>query len=306
MFSRSPVAVLPVLLLAALAGSGYAAEALPLDPLERDCWLSHTRDRTRVHMKEPTTVGFGNLRDGALLQSPFRVDLSVRGMGVAPAGVAHPKSGHHHILINQTLPQRVGDTIPFDERHRHFGKGQTSSSLELPPGEHRLRLLFADHEHRPYFVFSPEIRVRVIDPPKPGQKPHIDPSRFASSCVVWHDHATSRPHPPGRRLMVGNVRDGEPVSSPFNLRFSVEGYGVAPRKVDRPGFGWFKLEIQPEGGGVSKWIELDNGATQTNLFLNNGRHRLRLHFLDSKGQALLPPVEWLMPVVKQDPLAGYG
>lgn len=34
---------------------------------------------------------------------------------------------------------------PADERDRHFGGGQTRTTLDLPPGEHSLQLLLADH-----------------------------------------------------------------------------------------------------------------------------------------------------------------
>jgi Domain of unknown function (DUF4399) len=271
--------------------TSFAIEAMPTAPLERECWLSHTRARTRVNLREPLAVDFGNLRDGAAVVSPFRVDFSVRGMGVSPAGTAHPKAGHHHILVNQGLPQRVGDQIPFNDHHRHFGKGQTSTVLTLPVGEHRLRLLFADHEHRPYFVYSPEIRVRVIQKSATDAKPVIFPSHFAEGCALWYDHEVSRPRAANAKLLTVNVRDGESVRSPVNLRFGVDGFGVAPRAKALPGFGWFRLEARPERGGVPERIDLDKGATQANMFLSNGAWQLRLHFLDSEGKALLPAVE---------------
>ena len=98
--------------------------------------------------------------DGAVVGSPFKLRFEVSGLVVAPAGEVVPGSGHHHLLIN-TDPLPAGTAVPFDERHLHFGKGQTSSLLDLPAGKHTLRLLFADHEHRPYFVFSPEITVEA-------------------------------------------------------------------------------------------------------------------------------------------------
>ena len=115
------------------------AEPLPKDDRERACWLQHTRERTRVKLTEPTVVDFSNLRDGQTVRSPFQVDFAVRGMGVVPAGKPHPKAGHHHVLIDTPLPLNVGDQIPFNNGHRHFGKAQTGTTLELPPGPHKLR-----------------------------------------------------------------------------------------------------------------------------------------------------------------------
>ncbi len=40
--------------------------------------------------------------------------------------------------------------LPADERHVHFGGGQTEAVVELPPGTHRLQLLLGDHNHIPH------------------------------------------------------------------------------------------------------------------------------------------------------------
>ena len=40
-----------------------------------------------------------------------------------------------------------GNAIPKDETHLHYGKGQVSAELSLPPGKHTLRLQFADGAH---------------------------------------------------------------------------------------------------------------------------------------------------------------
>ena len=41
----------------------------------------------------------------------------------------------------------AGETIITDDQHLHFGKGQAVAKLELPPGEHVLRLQFANGAH---------------------------------------------------------------------------------------------------------------------------------------------------------------
>ncbi|MCB0074524.1 MAG: DUF4399 domain-containing protein, partial [Caldilineaceae bacterium] len=122
------------------------AAPLPADPLQRECWLGSTRDRTRVNFREPTGVDFSNLGKRQRVRSPFQVDFAIRGMGVVPAGKPLEGAGHHHILIDTALPTDIRAGIPFSDTHKHFGKGQTGTTLDLPPGRHRLRLLFADHE----------------------------------------------------------------------------------------------------------------------------------------------------------------
>ena len=87
--------------------------------------------------------------DGATVSSPVTVQFGLRAMGIAPAGIAMPNTGHHHLLIDVDLPP-MDQPVPADERHLHFGKGQTEASVTLAPGRHRLQLLLADHLHLPH------------------------------------------------------------------------------------------------------------------------------------------------------------
>jgi len=277
--------------IASVVSAGAArAEALPRDERERACWLQHTRERTQVRLNEPTAVDVSNLRDGDVVRSPFRVDFAVRGMGVIPAGKPHPKAGHHHMLVNTPLPTNPGDKIPFNDLHRHFGKGQTGTVITLPPGKHTLRLLFADHEHRPYFVYSPELRITVSGP-RTSQPLRIDPANLTESCRTWHDDEMSRPRPEGPRAVIANLRDGEPVVSPFNLRFAVDGFGVAPRGQGGEALGHFILDVLRPDGATVQNFDLANGATQVNLFLAPASYRLRLRFVDDSGRRDLVPAE---------------
>lgn len=271
------------------------AEPLPRDPQERSCWLQYTRERTQVRLNEPTAVQVANLRDGDVVRSPLRVDFAVRGMGVIPAGQPHPKAGHHHVLLNTPLPLNPGEKIPFNDYHRHFGKGQTGTVLALPPGKHTLRLLFADHDHRPYFVFSPELRLQVAGP-RSETALRIDPANFAATCRAWYQDEVSRPRPDGRRAVITNLRDDEAVVSPFNLRLAVDGYGVAPRGRGGDGLGHFLLDVLGDNGRVVQAIDLGHGATQVSLFLPPAAYTLRLRFVDDTGRRDLVPAD-LTPIV---------
>eukprot|EP00798_Chlamydomonas_sp_ICE-L_P021867 gene21867-28899_t len=66
-------------------------------------------------------------------QSPIHVNMSVEGMTVKPASAGLlPKTGHFHVLVDSdSVP--AGDMIPFDENHKHYGKGQLSDDIELSP-----------------------------------------------------------------------------------------------------------------------------------------------------------------------------
>ncbi|OYT99063.1 MAG: rod shape-determining protein RodA [Burkholderiales bacterium PBB1] len=87
--------------------------------------------------------------DGATVSSPFKVQFGIKGMTVAPAGTVTEGTGHYHLLINTTVIPK-GDVIPADEKHLHFGKGQTETELKLEPGTYKLTVLFADGLHKSY------------------------------------------------------------------------------------------------------------------------------------------------------------
>ena len=99
---------------------------------------------------------------GEVVTSPFKVVFGLSGMGVAPAGVDQAKTGHHHLLIDTGLPD-LTRPIPADDKHRHFGGGQTEVVIELAPGEHSLQLLLADFAHSPHSppLSSQQVTIRV-------------------------------------------------------------------------------------------------------------------------------------------------
>jgi len=109
-------------------------------------------------------VYFINLKDGQTVTSPFLIQFGLSGMGIAPAGVDKPNTGHHHLLIDATLSgDQLKQPIPMDDTHRHFGGGQTEAMITLPPGKHTLQLVLGDWSHIPHVppVMSPVINITV-------------------------------------------------------------------------------------------------------------------------------------------------
>ena len=100
--------------------------------------------------------------DGIRVPQRFTVRLGLRGMGVAPAGVVKPLTGHHHLLVDADKPDPDAP-IPSDYNHIHLGNGQTEVVLTLTPGTHTLQLLLADHVHIPHVppVMSKKITIYV-------------------------------------------------------------------------------------------------------------------------------------------------
>lgn len=86
---------------------------------------------------------------GAVVSSPFKVRFGVKGLTVAPAGEIAANSGHHHLLINLDAIAS-GASVPFNDRHIHFGRGQTEAEVTLPPGNYKLTAQFANGAHQSY------------------------------------------------------------------------------------------------------------------------------------------------------------
>ena len=102
--------------------------------------------------------------DGATVHSPVTVKFGLKGMGVAPAGTKFDNTGHHHLLVDTDLSEiKLDAPLPATDKIVHFGKGQTETTLTLPPGKHTLELLFADYLHIPFdpLLHSKKITITV-------------------------------------------------------------------------------------------------------------------------------------------------
>jgi hypothetical protein len=115
---------------------------------------------------EGAEVYFIQPKDGAVLPpGTIQVKFGLRGMGVAPAGIDFKHTGHHHLLIDlEELPD-FDLPIPADDRHVHFGLGQTETTIELEPGTYTLQLLLGDWLHIPHDppVLSERITITVSE-----------------------------------------------------------------------------------------------------------------------------------------------
>ena len=121
--------------------------------------LSSPRIRVRV-----AEVYFVYPTNGAYVSRTPVIRFGLVNMGVAPAGIAKPNTGHHHLLIDAPVPT-LSQPIPNDFNHLHFGAGQTEAKITLPLGEHTLQLLLGDENHVPHDppVLSKPIKVTVTE-----------------------------------------------------------------------------------------------------------------------------------------------
>ncbi|HEV8511739.1 MAG TPA: DUF4399 domain-containing protein [Cyclobacteriaceae bacterium] len=122
-----------------------------------------TKKETADSSTAETGVYFVNLKDGDKLKSPVIIQMGVHGMTVEPAGNVEEGKGHHHIIIDGTFIEK-GQVVPMDKTHLHFGKGQTTDTLKLSPGEHTLTLQFANGVHDSYGEeWSKTITINVVE-----------------------------------------------------------------------------------------------------------------------------------------------
>jgi hypothetical protein len=101
------------------------------------------------HSAFAQSVDFVEPKNGATVTSPFKVVFGVTGMTVKPAGDMTANTGHHHLIINaDSIPTNV--VVPADATHIHYGKGQTETEVNLPPGKYKLTMQFANGGHQSY------------------------------------------------------------------------------------------------------------------------------------------------------------
>ncbi|MEC8010771.1 MAG: DUF4399 domain-containing protein [Pseudomonadota bacterium] len=108
-------------------------------------------------------VYFIEPQDGAVIEGPVKVVFGLENMGVAPAGVDRDNTGHHHLLIDVKEMPDMSQPLPASEHVKHFGGGQTETTLDLEPGTHTLQLLVGNYVHVPHQqpVISKKITIEV-------------------------------------------------------------------------------------------------------------------------------------------------
>ncbi len=150
-----------------IAGLGLLAAAWPAaQPAAQHAGHQNHGQPAQTAKRQPAPRGaqvyFHYPLDGISVSERFTVRIGLKEMGVAPAGVTTPATGHHHLLIDvdSIVPDQP---IPADYNHIHLGNGQTEVVVTLPKGRHTLQLLLGDHAHVPHDppVMSQKIRINV-------------------------------------------------------------------------------------------------------------------------------------------------
>ena len=202
---------------------------------------------------------FTNLKDGDQIETPYLLKFGLSGgWGLAP--IAQPgreRSGHHHLLVNRDLPLNFKQALPFNDQYIHFGKGQMETVLTLEPGTYTLRMLLADQQHLPHFVFSKPTRITVT------RKSSSDPKALSV-----------------KGLSIG--LEGSTQKNPFRVQFHASALDVAHRAQGIANTGHFRLTVTPEGGrGSPAVMEFSEGQTEVWLAPPPGNYKLQLDLIDN-------------------------
>ena len=200
---------------------------------------------------------FTNLKDGDRIETPYVLKFGLSGgWGLAP--IAQPgraKSGHHHLLVNRDLPLNFKQALPFNDQYIHFGKGQMETVLTLEPGTYTLRMLLADQNHLPHFVYSKPATITVT------KKNPTDPKTLSVKGVALQ-------------------LEGPVVKRPFRVQFHASAVNVAHKSQRLADPGHFRLTVSPSSGAPAV-MDFVEGQTEVWLAPPAGSYSLKLELLDN-------------------------
>ncbi len=224
-----------------------AANSEPAGEVETESEIE-TAEAVQIYFLSPT--------DGAEVSSPLVVEMGATGVEVVPAGEMREGAGHMHILVDEEFVP-AGEVILATETMIHFGQGQMSAELSLAPGEHVLRLQFADGAHIALEgeEYRDEIRVVVTD--------------------GGHEHAAAEEGP---SVYFVSPTDGAEVSSPLVVEMGATGVEVVSRARCAGGHMHILVdeEFVPLAGEVilatETMIHFGQGQMSAELSLAPGEH----------------------------------
>ncbi len=132
--------------------SAFLVTLLPFVSLAQASEQSPSPAGARVYIISPA--------NGESVGTMLTIKFGLQGMGVAPAGLDKKSTGHHHLIIDGKVPaldKAMGKGV------KHFGGGQTETTIELSKGKHTLQLILGNHRHIPHKppVLSEQITIFV-------------------------------------------------------------------------------------------------------------------------------------------------
>lgn len=241
------------------------------------------------------TVRFAAPQDGSIVGPTFDVEMVANGLTIEPAGEIHDGAGHFHILVDTDFIP-AGELLPFDESHLHFGKGQLSTTLELEPGVHVLRLQFANGAHIALDgeQYHDTITVTVAAPASASASTSV-----TTTTTVTPTAATSEEDEEESGEEVApdvhfvEPQDGDEVASPFDVTMAADGLTVEPAGEIHEGAGHLHILVDTDFVPPDELLPFDEnhlhfgkGQLTTTLELEPGVHVLNLQFANGAHIAL--------------------
>lgn len=204
------------------------------------------------------SVGFAEPTNKASVSNPVAVKFSTTNFTLEPAGETHENAGHLHVMVD-TDCVAVGQVIPKDATHIHFGKGQTEGKIDLAAGEHTLCLQAGDGTHTALDL-TDEITITVDDSP---------------SVAITEPAAAAT------------------VTSPVAVKLTAFNFTVEPAGEVHDGAGHLHLMVDTPCLAAGEIIPKDEthihvgqGQTETSIALPAGNHTICAQAGDGAHKAL--------------------
>jgi hypothetical protein len=115
-------------------------------PVGSFVWDQIDSDESRpAAVESPVRLRIVSPQANQVVSSPFTLEVESEGVPIAAAG-EQADGLHYHAFVNVHPFTPGGQIIPHEEGVHHFAEG--SLELDLPPGLHRIIVVFGDNDHR--------------------------------------------------------------------------------------------------------------------------------------------------------------
>ncbi|WP_424194325.1 DUF4399 domain-containing protein [Ampullimonas aquatilis] len=207
---------------------------------------------------------FTNIKNGDVIETPYLIKFGLTGIGIAAIDKPLAQTGHHHLLIDRPLPSDFRQPLPFNDQYIHFGKGQMETVINLPPGEHTIRLVFADHRHIPNFVYSAPVKITVSQ-----QNKQLDPQSLLQ-----------------KKVEILEPVNGSKLSAPFRISMHASGWKISHEAINNPETGHFQLIITPRNG-KEQVLDFHDGRTEVWLTPPPGEYVAVVNLISNQNGSVL-------------------
>ncbi|MEF8856787.1 MAG: DUF4399 domain-containing protein [Haloplanus sp.] len=216
---------------------------------------------TPIRIDGDASVSFEMPSGGATCANGVLAHMAAENFRLGESGTVNDNAGHFHVMVD-TDSVAVGETIPSDEQHLHFGDGSGQTVLDLATGEHSPVLQAADGQHRA-LPLTDEVSVTVEE----------------------------------ASVSFAAPEDGASITSPVGVGFETsENLSVEPAGEFGQRSGHFHVLVDTEPVTVGDPIpssehhkHFGDGSESAELDISQGTHTLTLQMGDGAHLALPEP-----------------